>query len=154
MYKSISRAQWVWLFTSWNNLFICVLAVCKHHTCLLQVRIDSYFEVQCRILQTHMLADLLPLSNACKALALHYHLLEICILSCFMAVDITQHLQPKALLTFSVLSEIECLHMHPKILFISWANNGVSILKAGIEVKLKHSQSNVCLLVIDELLFH
>lgn len=79
---------------------MCALAAyyprCKHHMCLLQVRIDSYFEVKCRILQSHTLADLLSLSNACRTPARRYHLLEVHILSCLTAVDITQHLQPKS----------------------------------------------------------
>ena len=149
MCKSISQAQLVWLFTSWNDLFTCVLAVChpqcKHHMCLLQVKIDSYFEAKCRILQSHMLGDMLSLSNARKALAARYRLLKVRILSCFMAVDITQQLQPKSFTySLSPLRKRMSL-MHPKILLYLFPEQimRVTVLKAETGVKLTHSRSDV-----------
>ena len=113
--------------------------------CLLQVRIDSYFEAKYRILQSHMLGDMLSLSNARKALALHYRLLKVHILSCFTAVDITQQLQPKSFTySLSPLRKRMSL-MHPKILLYLFPEQimGVTVLKAEIGIKLKHSKSNV-----------
>lgn len=129
---------------------------CKHHMCLLQVRTDSYFEAKCRILQSHMLGDMLSLSNALKALALRYRLLKVHILSCFTAVDITQQLQPKSFTyPLSPLRNRMSL-MHPEILLYLFPEQimGVTLLKAEIGIKLKYCKSDVWLSVTDGLLFH
>lgn len=57
-----------------------------------------------------------------KALAAMHRLMKVRILSCFMAVDITQHRNQKALLTLLVLSEKECPYSIQKSYFYLFLN--------------------------------
>lgn len=81
--------------------------------CLLPVRVDSYFEVMCRILQSHMLADLLRLSNTCKALIA----LSLAENRYFILLYGSRHYTASAVLL--ELSAIECPQMHPESYLIS-----------------------------------
>lgn len=71
-------------------------------------------------------------------------LAKIHILSCFMAIDITQHLQPESFtLPLSILWNKMSLNASKSLYLSAEKIMWVTVLKAWIDVKLKHSKSKV-----------
>lgn len=138
--KTIKWPGTVSLTVYFVKLFTCVLASyypqCKDHMCLLLTRIDSYFEV--RILQSHMLADLPSLSNACKVLAQHYHMLKYVFYLVWRQK--TNYTAKKCYLPSQYSSRMSPNTSKNLTLLVSWENNGNNAFsvkkKTWIDMKL------------------